>query len=156
MPKTPCLHEIRPGDPLPSWCDEEQLAAFLHEHLKPYEDTLEDIKRGIDSALRPGGGNAGFVLLAEEKGVLTGALVMLTTGMEGFIPPNVLLFVAVDSALRGAGIGTALVRRAQERCAGPIKLHVEYENPARRLYERLGFGSKYAEMRWQPSQEGQR
>ena len=31
---------------------------------------------------------------------------------------------------------------------GDTKLHVEYDNPAKRLYERLGFENKYAEMRW--------
>ena len=33
---------------------------------------------------------------------------------------------------------------------GDLALHVEYDNPAKRLYERLGFRSKYAEMRYQP------
>ncbi|MDK2978441.1 MAG: hypothetical protein PWP52_1155, partial [Bacteroidales bacterium] len=28
-----------------------------------------------------------------------------------------------------------------------VKLHVEYDNPAKRLYERLGMTTKYAEMR---------
>jgi hypothetical protein len=28
---------------------------------------------------------------------------------------------------------------------------VEYDNPAKRLYERMGFSTKYAEMRWQRS-----
>jgi predicted GNAT family acetyltransferase len=41
------------------------------------------------------------------------------------------------------------VRRAQALSGGDIKLHVEYDNPrATTLYERLGFTSKYAEMRW--------
>ncbi|MEA1899074.1 MAG: GNAT family N-acetyltransferase, partial [Bacteroidota bacterium] len=32
---------------------------------------------------------------------------------------------------------------------GNIKLHVEYDNPAKRLYERIGFTTKYAEMRYE-------
>jgi ribosomal protein S18 acetylase RimI-like enzyme len=53
-----------------------------------------------------------------------------------------LMDIALLAAQRGRGIGTALVQRVLEeaRSAGkPITLHVEADNPARRLYERLGF-----------------
>jgi len=52
----------------------------------------------------------------------------------------------VDLALlpehRNGGIGTALLRRLLAEGAArtvPVRLHVERSNPARRLYERLGF-----------------
>ncbi|HNR32386.1 MAG TPA: GNAT family N-acetyltransferase [Candidatus Hydrogenedentes bacterium] len=124
------------------------LARFLHEHLKPYEDPEDAVLEGIEYALSEEPGKGGFVLLAELDGELAGALVMLNTGMRRYVPPNLLLFIAVDAAHRGRGIGARLVRKAQSLVEGDIKLHVEYENPARRLYERLGFSSKYAEMRW--------
>ena len=73
---------------------------------------------------------------------------MLRTGMKGYVPENLLVFVAVDPALRGRGVGEQLVRKAIELADGDIKLHVERQNPAKRLYERLGFASKYAEMRY--------
>jgi len=43
---------------------------------------------------------------------------------------------------RGAGIGGAILRSllAEAAAAGkPVRIHVERLNPARRLYERLGF-----------------
>jgi ribosomal protein S18 acetylase RimI-like enzyme len=72
---------------------------------------------------------------------------MLNTHMTGFIPPNLVLYVAVSPHRRGEGIGTALLSRSIDRCDGAVKLHVEYDNPAKRLYEKLGFKSRYAEMR---------
>jgi ribosomal protein S18 acetylase RimI-like enzyme len=58
-------------------------------------------------------------------------------------PEEILL---VDIALlpehRGAGIGSALLTRllAEARaCAKPLRIHVELDNPAQRLYRRLGF-----------------
>lgn len=55
----------------------------------------------------------------------------------------------VDIALlpehRGAGIGTALLRRVLhegDATGKPVSIHVEMFNPARRLYERLGFLEK--------------
>ena len=131
----------------PEWIDQPSLVGFLHENLKPYEDTAEDIKRGLDYAFSVQPGRGGFVLLAEQDRRLLGALVMLRTGMEGYIPPNLLLFVAVTKQSRSKGIGRKLCERAMAECAGDVCLHVEYDNPAKRLYERLGFNNKYAEMR---------
>lgn len=129
------------------------LVAFLHEHLKPYEDTPKDIRRGLEYALSDASDRGGFVLLAHEAGSVQGALAMLHTPMGGYIPANILLFVAVRRDLRGRGIGGRLVKTAVEFCSGPVKLHVEYDNPAKALYERIGFSSKYAEMR-HPGQDG--
>jgi GNAT superfamily N-acetyltransferase len=142
------IHAITSERDYPEWLDEESLVHFLHENLKPYEDALPDIRRGIHDALSPPQGDRGFVLVAESDERLVGALVMLRTGMKGYIPENLLLFVAVNAECRGQGVGRRIIERALERADGDVKLHVEYENPARRLYERLGFTSDYAEMRY--------
>ncbi|MFH1741916.1 MAG: GNAT family N-acetyltransferase [bacterium] len=142
------IHEIRRFEEFPPWIDRKALALFLHENLKPYEDTLPDIERGLDDALSPRQGENGFVLIADIENQAVGALVMLRTGMKGYVPENLLLFVAVNGLKRGHGIGSRLVKRAIELSEGNIKLHVDYGNPARRLYERLGFHNKYAEMRF--------
>jgi ribosomal protein S18 acetylase RimI-like enzyme len=52
------------------------------------------------------------------------------------------LDLALLPELRGRGIGTALLRQVIEdadRAGLPVRFHVEMHNPARRLYERLGF-----------------
>jgi ribosomal protein S18 acetylase RimI-like enzyme len=60
----------------------------------------------------------------------------------------------VDPETRGRGIGGALIERCLAEADGDVKLHVDYDNPAKRLYERLGFTSKYAEMRWKRPASG--
>jgi ribosomal protein S18 acetylase RimI-like enzyme len=141
-------HVVDRSEDCPAWTSWDDLAAFLHDSLKPYEDTISDIRRGIDNAFREHDGRRGFVLIAETGRRPVGALVMLRTGMKGYIPENLLLFVAVAPSMRGHAIGRRLVQKAIERTGGDIKLHVEYDNPAKRLYERLGFQSKYAEIRY--------
>jgi len=139
------VHLKQPTD-FPEWLTARDLAEFLFHALKPYNDTLEDILSGINDAL--GAGNGGFIVVLHENRVPKGALVMLNTGMQGYVPPHLLLFVAVDPDCRGQGLGRWLITNAASHCEGPIALHVEYDNPAKRLYERVGFKSKYAEMRY--------
>jgi GNAT superfamily N-acetyltransferase len=135
---------------LSSWCDRQSLASFLHTTMKPWEDTLTDIHRAFDYCFSDSPGMGGFMILAEQDEWLVGAVVFLNTGMGGYVPEHLLLFISVDPEVRGHGVGRQLIERALTRCEGPVKLHVEYDNPAKRLYERVGFTSKYAEMRYEP------
>ena len=144
----PQLSFVPAGQELPSWISRERLATFLHEHMKPYHDTLADVRRGVDDALASRPGPGGFIVLARLEARLAGALVMLGTGMRGYIPEHLLLFVGVDPEIRNRGIGEHLVRSALEHYDDDIKLHVEPDNPAKRLYERLGFVPKYLDMRF--------
>ena len=125
------------------------LSLYLHEHLDKFTDAPSAISKSIDYAFSTESGKGGFLLLAMEENELVGAVVVNKTGMEDFVPPYLLVYIAVHKDKRGKGIGSALIKKVFELCQRSIALHVEYDNPAKRLYERLGFTSKYAEMRWQ-------
>ena len=72
----------------------------------------------------------------------------------------------VDIALlpehRGEGLGTAILRRVLAEGGErdlPVRIHVEERNPARSLYERLGFrkidtNGVYTLMEWSPAATG--
>lgn len=133
---------------LPPWAERAALAEFLHVKMRPYHDTLEDVECGLDYAFSHDSGRGGFVVLAGLDGRLVGALVMLHTGMSGYVPEHLLLFVGVEPEQRGRGVGRLLIDRAIELCPGDVKLHVEPDNRARNLYERVGFTNKYLELRY--------
>lgn len=137
----------------PAWAPHESVVRFFHETMKPYHDSLSDVERALDYALVPEKGQGGFVMLAHRGEELLGALCMLKTGMGGYVPENLLLFVTVSPEARGQGIGGRLIRHCLAETEGDVKLHVELDNPAKRLYERLGFETKYAEMRWSPGED---
>ena len=142
------IHVVRREEEMPQWTSPDDLARFLHETMRPYEDEVEDIQRALSYAFSHNNGKGGFLVLGEVNRELVGAVVMLNTGMKGYIPETVLVFVSVSPEKRGGGFGAKLIRRAIDEADGNVKLHVEHDNPARHLYDRLGFTSKYVEMRY--------
>ena len=142
------INEFETGPDLEKQLDRGELVDFLHAHLDQFGDSKKAIGNAISYALDGEPGTGGFVLTAHEDDNMIGALVMNDTGMSGYIPEHVLVYVAVDASCRGKGYGGQICRHALNKADGNVKLHVEYDNPAKRLYERLGFTNKYAEMRW--------
>jgi GNAT superfamily N-acetyltransferase len=132
----------------PTFLQKDEIATFLYKHLGQYGDPKEDIMKCLDYALSDFAHQGGFVLIARENGEIKGTVVINKTGMEGFVPENLLVYIAVHEDQRGKGIGKQLMERALDMAKGGVALHVEPDNPARRLYERLGFTNKYLEMRY--------
>lgn len=130
-----------------TYLQKKEIADFLFVHLDRYGDPHEQIMRCLDYALDHGGDKGGFVVLARDNGSIVGAVVMNKTGMSGYIPENILVYIAVDASQRGKGLGKQLMKTAVNMAQGDIALHVEPDNPARKLYEKLGFTNKYLEMR---------
>ena len=89
----------------------------------------------------------GFVLVLEVDTAIQGVTIVNKTGMDGYIPENILVYIAVHKNARGKGYGKTLMNKAIEVADGDIALHVEPNNPAKFLYEKLGFENKYLEMR---------
>ena len=129
---------------------QDKIASFLFKHLEKYGDPLEEIMACLDYVFNPDKG--GFVAIAyDDTNTMHGAVVINNTGMSGYIPENILVYIAVNSDVRGQGLGQNLMQMALENAEGNVALHVEPDNPAKRLYERLGFTNKYLEMRYTKS-----
>jgi GNAT superfamily N-acetyltransferase len=106
--------------------------ATMRPLIEPLEGWHEPTQRGYaDESL------AGRIVVVggEPAGVLT----VRNRGSELH-----LTWVAVLPQLQGFGLGTALLRRAQQEAAAarlPLTLRVMRANPAVRLYERMGFSA---------------
>lgn len=120
---------------------------FLFENLEQYGDPKADIDKCMQYALKESDSFGGFILTAVKENQVVGAVIINRTGMKDYIPENILVYIATDAQQRGQGIGKKLMQQAIEAATGNIALHVEPDNPARKLYEKLGFTNKYLEMR---------
>ena len=128
--------------------EKKELVDFLYQHLDEFGDKWEDIESAVNYALDPNPALGGFVLFIKEQGDIKGVVVMNNTRMKGYIPENILVYIAVHKDTRGQGVGKLLMKNAIQSAKGDIALHVEANNPARFLYESVGFKSPYLEMRY--------
>ncbi len=114
--------------------------------LPPYEVTIEhpELARYHEGW----GRRCDLVVVAERDGEVVGASVCRLFTAEdhghGYVDDSTPeLAVAVWDGCRGEGIGTKLMNALEEaaRVAGftQLSLSVDTDNPARRLYERLGY-----------------
>jgi len=131
----------------PSLQDKKQLIDFLFQHLENFGDPKNDIEKAVDYALKEYPSFGGFLVTACENEEVVGVVVVNQTGMKDYIPENILVYIAAHKERRGKGIGRQLMQETISQAKGNIALHVEPDNPARYLYEKLGFTSKYLEMR---------
>jgi ribosomal-protein-alanine N-acetyltransferase len=142
------IKQINAEDELPEGLTRQGFIDFMYRHLGQFGDTKSAIAKSIDYAFSCQEGKGGYLLAAYDGGDLVGGLIMNHTGMSEYVPEHLLVYVAVNEEYRNRGFGAQIVEKAFEICEGNVALHVEYENPAKRLYERLGMRSKYAEMRY--------
>lgn len=140
---------LTPENPEDKNYNKHDVANFLYDHLDKFGDKKEYILKAIEYSLDSSRG--GFVLIGVDGNEIAGAVVVNKTGMDGYIPSNILVYIAVHRNQRGKGVGKILMKEAMAKSKGGVALHVEPDNPARYLYEKLGFTNKYLEMRYQPA-----
>ena len=136
-------------DPLNKPSDEEkkEIVDFLFDNLEQYGDAKKDIQKAIEYSIKEFTSFGGFTMLIEDNNEIVGAVIINETGMGGYIPENILVYIATHKNHRGEGLGKILMKKAIEYTKGDIALHVEAENPAKHLYEKFGFTNPYLEMR---------
>jgi ribosomal protein S18 acetylase RimI-like enzyme len=120
---------------------------FLFKQLDEFGDSKEAISRCIGYAYGDDEGQDGFILIAHDDDIITGVVIINHTNMSLYIPEHFLVYIAVNSDYRRQGIGQKMIKKVSEETSGDIALHVEPDNPARELYEKMGFTNKYLEMR---------
>ena len=131
----------------PSNIEKQKIVDFLHTHLQEYGDDKKDILKAIDYSIKEFVSFGGFTMLLTENDQLVGVTVINKTGMGGYIPENILVYIATHQDYRGKGLGKKLMTEAINYVKGDVALHVEAENPAKHLYEKMGFTNPYLEMR---------
>jgi len=87
--------------------EKQEIIQFLFQHLEQYGDPEKDISDAVNYSLGLDDKPGGIIITARDENTdqLVGAVVVNKTGMGGYIPENILVYIATDKKLRGQGIG---------------------------------------------------
>lgn len=127
--------------------EKSRIVDFLFNHLENYGDKKECIQKAVGYSLQEFQSDGGFTMVLKSGDEMLGAAVVNRTGMGGYIPENILVYIATHRNCRGKGLGSVIMKKIIENTEGDIALHVEAANPAKKLYEKFGFTNPYLEMR---------
>lgn len=125
----------------------EEIADFLISELGEFGDPKTEVIACLTYAMEGNKGPGGLVFVGGSISAPEAVMVVNHTGMSGYIPEHILVYLAVSANHRRKGLGIKMMKYLLEKVSGGIALHVEPNNPARRLYDKVGFTNKYLEMR---------
>ncbi|WP_242204760.1 GNAT family N-acetyltransferase [Aestuariivivens insulae] len=127
--------------------DINRITNFLHEYSGEFKDTKRAIRKSILYAAKEIPGLGGYVFVKEEHNEILGVIVVNRTGMNEYMPENLLVYVAVKEGARRQGIGKALIKHTKAYCKGDIGTYINVKNPVIKLFEKQGFTLRNVEMR---------
>lgn len=131
----------------PSDSEKGEIVNFIYEHLEECGDPKSEILKAIDYSVKEFNSFGGSTIKVMKDNTIVGATVVNETGMGGYIPENILVYIAIHSDYRGSGYGKVLLQNVIDNVKGDIALHAEANDPAMKLYENFGFTNPYLEMR---------
>jgi GNAT superfamily N-acetyltransferase len=124
-----------------------EVGRFLESHLDDYFDSYDNIFKSIQSAIKQRPSFGGFVIAARHNQETVGAVIVNNTGMDGYAPQNLIVYLAVHKDYRKQGIGQQLLRQAVETVKGDLAIHSKPDQKDLTLYHKLGFRTAALELR---------
>lgn len=107
-----------------------------------------NVREAVEYAIKNKPSFGGFVLTAHHGRQLFAVVVVNRTGMEGYNPNNLFVYVTFHEDYRNdETLMLQVLKRAIDLTDGDIALHVEPKNPVLRLYKKMGFEAQYLELR---------
>ncbi len=124
-----------------------EVGRFLEGHLDDYQDSYDNIIKAIQSAIKQRPSFGGFVITARKDHKTIGAIVINNTGMEGYAPQNIVVYLAVHKEFRGQGIGRQLMHQAIKTTKEELSIYVRPDQQVPDFYKDLGFAEATLELR---------
>lgn len=130
-----------------TFMDISRITNFIYDYSGAFRDTKNAIRKSLLYAIKEIPGLGGYVFVLEQKKEVLGVLVINKTGMNEYIPENILVYLVVNSDDDDHGIREKLINYAITYCKGDIALYINKKSPELGWFEEKGFISRNIEMR---------
>jgi len=124
-----------------------RLTNFLYEHSGLFRDSKSAIRKAILYAIKDIAGLGGYVFVIQKHHEILGVSVVNKTGMNEYIPENILVYIAVNKKYREKGVAKNLIEYIIKYCKGDISLFINKDNDVLKFFEANGFKERNIEMR---------
>ena len=84
--------ELFSADKRPTRKEKDEVIDFLFDNLQQYGDPKNQIERAIDYSTKEFTSFGGFTMVMKEDDKIRAAVVINRTGMDGYIPENILVY----------------------------------------------------------------
>ena len=122
----------------------KEIVEFFTQNLDNHENDEEAVKKSLNYIPDRGG----HLILAFNEDEIIGGCVINHTHMDSYQPENFLVYLATHKDHRLKGVGKKVMDEAIDVTHGDIYLHIDADNPARKLYQKFGFETPFVEMRY--------
>lgn len=123
-----------------------RLVNFLFSNQDCNKLSKNSLRKAILYAAKERPGFGGYIFCLEEKDTTIGALVINRTGMEDYIPENMLVTMVVAKDFKNQGWEDKLLDYAISYCKGDIGVYIK-EPKTTQTFKEHGFEHNNLEMR---------
>lgn len=126
--------------------EKHRVVNFLYDQLDTANANKDFIRRSIDYATKERMSFGGFVIVCKLHYEIIGAVVVNQTGMEGYMPENVLVYIAVSEKYLQMGVAKCMMDQVLNYAKGNIAVHIRGNLDLVPVFEKLGFKKSIQEM----------
>jgi GNAT superfamily N-acetyltransferase len=126
--------------------DMDRVVQFLNREIDSCADSEGAILKSVQYAIKDRAGLGGYVFEMFDETETIGVAVVNRTGMEEYMPDNILVYIAIKKNRQKKGYGRKLLSYALDHCEGEVMIHITGDNPSRTFFQKFGFKTQYQEM----------
>lgn len=126
--------------------EKHRVVNFLFERLDTKSANKDYIRQSIDYATKECMSFGGFVIVCKLHGEIIGAVIVNQTGMEGYMPENILVYIAVSENYLRKGVAKCMMDQVLNYAKGNIAIHMRGNLKLVPIFEKLGFKKSIEEM----------
>lgn len=123
----------------PTELEKHGVIKFVNDFIVDNPSNKENIRKSLEYATKERMSFGGFVIVQKWFGEIVGVSIVNHTGMEGYMPENILTYIAVSDHHKKNGIAKEMIQQVLNYAKGEVAVYLRDRNDLIPAFEHLGF-----------------